>query len=157
MPEGDTIHYAANRIRPVLEGVAPETVRTPHPRFGADRWPDRLEGRTVTSVDAHGKHLFLRFEEELTLHSHLRMTGSWGIHPKGRRWKRNPRRAWLVLETPKIDVVQFDGPVLGLMTESRTRLDRRRNPPGPDGIRAGWGEGGFPRPPRGVDPTPGPG
>jgi endonuclease-8 len=106
VPEGDTIHYAANRIRPVLEEVAPEAVRTPHHRFGADR----LGGRTVTSVDAHGKHLFLRFEEELTLHSHLRMTDSWGSTPNGRLWKRNPRRAWLVLETLRIDVVQFDGP-----------------------------------------------
>jgi endonuclease-8 len=153
MPEGDTIHYAANRMRPVLEGVAPETVRTPHPRFGADRWPERLEGRTVTSVDAHGKHLFLRFEDELTLHSHLRMTGSWGIHPKGRRWKRNPRRAWLVLETPKIDVVQFDGPVLELMTESRTRFDRRLNLLGPDIIREDWDEAAFLRRLREDDPT----
>ena len=24
MPEGDTIHYAANRIRPILEGVVPD-------------------------------------------------------------------------------------------------------------------------------------
>src|SRR4051794_12998834 len=60
------------------------------------------------------------------------MTGSWGIHPKGRRWKRSPGRAWLVLETPKIDVVQFDGPVLELMTESRTRFDRRLAALGPD-------------------------
>ncbi len=28
MPEGDTIHYAANRIRPVLAGHVPDEVRT---------------------------------------------------------------------------------------------------------------------------------
>ena len=42
MPEGDTIHYAANRIRPVLAGAVPDAIATPHPRFGKDRWPERL-------------------------------------------------------------------------------------------------------------------
>ena len=45
MPEGDTIHYAANKIRPVLEGHVPDSIETPHPRFGRDRWPERLQGR----------------------------------------------------------------------------------------------------------------
>ena len=76
MPEGDTIHYAANRIRPVLEGHVPDAIATPHPRFGRDRWPERLAGRAVTAVDARGKHLFLRFEGGLLIHSHLRMTGT---------------------------------------------------------------------------------
>ena len=39
MPEGDTIHYAANRIRPVLQGHIPDAIATPHARFGKDRWP----------------------------------------------------------------------------------------------------------------------
>src|SRR3954447_15207743 len=42
VPEGDTIHYAANRIRPVLAGHVPDSLETPHPRFGRDRWPERL-------------------------------------------------------------------------------------------------------------------
>src|ERR671917_1699906 len=97
MPEGDTIHYAASRIRPVLLGHVPDEIRTLHPRFDRDRWPERLAGRAVTSVDAHGKHLFLRFEGGLTIHSHLRMTGSWGTYVRGERWRRSARRAWLVL------------------------------------------------------------
>ena len=32
MPEGDTIAYAARRMRPVLEGVVPDEIRTPQPR-----------------------------------------------------------------------------------------------------------------------------
>ena len=86
MPEGDTIHYAANRIRPVLEGHVPDALETPHPRFGRDRWPERLAGRAVRSVDAYGKHLFLRFEGGLTIHSHLRMTGSWRVLDRGAQW-----------------------------------------------------------------------
>src|SRR3954469_12994781 len=97
MPEGDTIHHAANRIRPVLAGRVPDEIATPHPRFGRDRWPERLADRKVEAVDAHGKHLFLRFEGDLVVHSHLRMTGWWGVFDQGARWRRSPKRAWLVL------------------------------------------------------------
>ncbi len=132
MPEGDTIHYAARRIRPVLEGHVPDELATPHPRFARDRWTERLAGRAVRSVDAHGKHLFLRFEGDLTIHSHLRMSGSWRVFAPGQRWTRSPRAAWLVLRRGGAEVVQFNGPVLELMTESRTRFDRRLAGLGPD-------------------------
>lgn len=153
MPEGDTIHQYANRIRPVLQGQVPDEVRTPHPRFGRDRWSERLGGRAVRSVDAHGKHLFLRFEGDLTVHSHLRMTGSWGVHREGQRWKRHPRRAWLVLRRGTTEVVQFDGPVLELLTESRTRFDQRLAALGPDPIRDDFDERVFLRRLREDDPT----
>ena len=91
MPEGDTIAYAAHRIRPVLEGRVPEEIETPQPRHALDRWPERLRGRAVVSVDTHGKHLFLRFEGDLVLHSHLGMTGVWGVYGPGRRWGRSAR------------------------------------------------------------------
>jgi endonuclease-8 len=131
MPEGDTIHYAARRIRPLVEGLTPE-IAHPSPRLRGERWPEKLAGRAVTSVDAHGKHLFVRFEGELAIHSHLRMTGAWGTYRDGERWRRASRRAWLVLRTDRGEVVQFDGPVLELLTASRTRLDRRLADLGPD-------------------------
>src|SRR5919198_4322022 len=132
MPEGDTIHSAARRIGAALVGRPIESIETPQPRDALDRWPERLEGRGVRAVDAHGKHLFLRFEGDLTLHSHLRMTGLWGVYERGRRWGRSPRRAWLVLRTDQHEVVQFDGPVLERMTDSRTRFDQRIAGLGPD-------------------------
>ena len=153
MPEGDTIHYAANRIRPILEGHVPDELLTPHPRFRRDRWPERLEGRTVRSVDAHGKHLFLRFEGNLTIHSHLRMSGSWGTYAKGDRWRRGKHRAWLVVRRGTGEVVQFDGPVLELMTDSRTRLDRRIAGLGPDIVKPEFDEEEFLRRLRHDDPT----
>ena len=152
MPEGDTIHYAANRIRPILQGRVPDVVRTPHPRHRMDRWPQRLAGRAVRSVDAHGKHLFLRFEGDLTLHSHLRMTGSWGTYLKPQRWRRGRHRAWLVLEAAQHEVVQFDGPVLELMTESRTRFDLRLSALGPDILAAAFDRERFLRRLRQDDP-----
>ena len=132
MPEGDTIHNAANRMRPVLAGRVPDEIATPHPRFGRDRWPARLGGRRVDAVAAHGQHLFIRFEGALVIHSHLRMTGWWGVFDHGTRWRRSPTRAWLVLRAAGRDVVQFDGPVLELMTASRARFDQHLAALGPD-------------------------
>jgi endonuclease VIII len=153
MPEGDTIHNAARRVGAALVGRPIENIETPQPRHALDRWPERLEGRAVRSVDAHGKHLFLRFEGDLTLHSHLRMGGAWGVYRRGQRWRRSPRRAWLVIRTPDHEVVQFDGPVLELMTDARTRFDRRLANLGPDVLAEELDEAAFLRRLRGDDQT----
>jgi endonuclease-8 len=153
MPEGDTIAYAANRIRPVLEGQVPDEIRTPQRRHAMDHWPQRLAGRAIPEIRTHGKHLFLRFEGDLTLHSHLRMTGAWGVYPPGRRPRRAMRRAWLVLRRGDTEVVEFDGPVLELMTESRTRFDRRLAVLGPDILAPEFDYDRFLARLRGDDPT----
>ncbi len=132
MPEGDTIHSAARRVGAALVGKPIVAIETPQPRHALDRWDERLGGRNVRSVDARGKHLFIRFDGDLTLHSHLRMTGHWGVYRRGERWRRSARRAWLVIRTERHEVVEFDGPVLELMTDSRTRFDRRLTALGPD-------------------------
>jgi endonuclease-8 len=136
VPEGDTIHWHANRIRPVLEGHVPDELLTPHPRFARDRWPERLAGRAIRSVDARGKHLFLRFEGGLTIHSHLRMQGSWRVRPAGDR-----------------RVLQVRGLVLELMTDSRTRFDQRIAGLGPDICAPELDEALFLRRLRHDDPT----
>jgi endonuclease-8 len=107
----------------------------------------------VRSVDAHGKHLFLRFDGALTLHSHLRMTGWWGVYRRGHRWGRAPRRAWLVLRAGEHEVVQFDGPVLELLTDARTRSDRRLARLGPDILAPEFDRRTFLRRLREDDPT----
>ncbi len=149
MPEGDTILWAATRMRPVLEGHVPDSVEMPAGRPGAlrgspgrERWPERLRGRRIERIATYGKNLFIRFgplavearqdradrmssgyyEGDLVLYSHLRMTGAWGVYPEGGRWRRSPARAWLVLRRGGQDVVQFDGPVLELLTAGRSRL-----------------------------------
>jgi endonuclease-8 len=132
VPEGDTIAWAARRIRPVLEGQVPDEIETPHPRFARDRWPEKLAARAVTSVSTHGKHLFLHFDGDLVVHSHLGMTGVWGVYGPGRRWGRSAHRAWLVIRARGSEVVEFDGPTLELMTEGRTRFDQRLAALGPD-------------------------
>jgi endonuclease-8 len=152
MPEGDTIAWHARRIRPALVDRAPVGVK-PHERFRKDRWDERLTGRRIHAVDTHGKHLFVRFEDELVLHSHLGMVGSWGVYPPGRRWGRSPRRAWLVMSMEGADVVQFDGSTLELMTEGRRRSDQRLAALGPDILRDEFDAVEFLRRLRQDDPT----
>ncbi|MCW2969374.1 MAG: glycosylase [Solirubrobacterales bacterium] len=153
MPEGDTIHHAAARIRAVLERRVPQEILTPQSRHRPERWPQRLAGRAVRAVDAHGKHLFVRFEGDLTLHSHLRMTGAWSVHREGDRWQRSRRRAWLVLRAGGFEVVQFDGPVLELMPDARTRSHPRLAALGQDVLGAAFDEHRFLGRLRADDPT----
>ena len=143
MPEGDTIHGAARRVGAALVGREIVSLETPQPRHRLDRWPQRLAGRSIRSVDARGKHLLLRFAGGLTLHSHLRLGGSWHVYRRGERWRRSPRRAWLVLRTPEHEVVQFDGPVLELMTDARTRSDPRLASLGPDVLATDFDEAAY--------------
>jgi endonuclease VIII len=154
MPEGDTIHHAAQRIGAALAGRVPDEVLTPHPRFGRDRWPERLAGRELEAADAVGKHLLLRFDGGLVIHSHLRMTGAWRVQRRGERWSRSPRSAWLVLRAGEDEVVQFNGPVLELMTATRVRSDPRLAALGPDIVAAApFDEARFVRRFREDDPT----
>ena len=142
MPEGDTILWAATRMRPVLEGRQVEVTHT-HRRFGKDRWEERLGGHTITAIETHGKNLFVVFDHELLLHSHLRMTGVWDVRPVGGRWRRAPSRAWLVLRADGQEVVQYDGPVLELMTAARRRFDQRLTALGPDILADEFDSGSF--------------
>jgi endonuclease VIII len=128
VPEGDTIAWAANRIRPVLEGRIPDEILTPQPRHALDHWPQRLAGRRVTEVQAHGKHLFLHFEGGMVLHSHLGMTGYWAVVHE----PPSPHGTWLALRRGERWVVQRRGPTLELLTEGRVRFDQRLSALGPD-------------------------
>jgi len=176
VPEGDTIHHAALVVGGLLTGHVPERIATPHPRFARERWPERLAGRAVEAVEARGKHLLLRFEGDLVIHSHLRMTGSWRViahedgwsgataRPDERRHggeRRDagrpsgaPRGAWLVLGRGERDAVQLRGPVLELLTAARVRSDPRLHELGPDLVAdAPFDEALFLRRLRADDPT----
>lgn len=77
MPEGDTVWQAAQRLHRGLEGRPLREVDL--------RWPGLstldLVGRTTLEVVARGKHLLHRLSEGITIHSHLRMEGSWRVGP----------------------------------------------------------------------------
>lgn len=153
MPEGDTIYRAAARIRAALGGRVPERILTPQPRHRPGRWPEKLAGRQLSAVDAHGKHLFLRFAGGLTLHSHLRMSGSWAVRREGAGGGRSMRHAWLVLAGGGWEAVEYDGPVLELMSDTRARSDPRLAGLGPDVIGEVFDERRFLDRLREDDPT----
>src|SRR5581483_8040870 len=135
--------WAATRIRPVLEGHVPDLIETPQPRHERDRWPERLAGRAIERIDTHGKNLFLQFEGDLVIYSHLRMTGSWRVFDAGRRWSR--AQAWLVPEQGGRTVVQLGGPARGRPDPRDRRRDARpagRRRAGDDLARGGLLGGG---------------
>ena len=88
MPEGDSLHRAARRLQ-VLVGERLE-VETPNPRAALKGLAEQLDGRTLESVEAVGKNLFLRFEGGLVLRSHLRMSGRWFVQPRGASCRCTP-------------------------------------------------------------------
>lgn len=93
MPEGDTLHRTAARLRPALVGG--RVTRFDAPRLRGDR--PRRDVR-VDDVEARGKNLLVHFDDGLTLRTHLRMTGSWHIYRTGERWRQSPGKARVVIE-----------------------------------------------------------
>lgn len=77
MPEGHTIHRVARRHRSALAGE-PIATASPQGRFSAGA--SHLNGRVLKSVDAHGKHLFYRWEGGATLHIHLGLFGKFRMY-----------------------------------------------------------------------------
>jgi endonuclease-8 len=110
MAEGDTLHRTAAGLRPHLVGRA---VTAAQGRPGGPQ-VQRIVGATVTSVEAVGKNLLIRFDNDLALRTHLRMNGSWHRYRPGERWHRPAARARLVLEVPGAVAVCFDAPVVEL-------------------------------------------
>lgn len=135
MPEGDTIHRAARRLRESIEG-------RPIARVEIRRDPHGLRppapGSTVTGVEARGKHLLVHFDDGATLHTHLQMHGAWHVYRPGARWRRGPHRARAVIELDDgTSAVCFDAPVVELRRGARdtrppTRASRSLDRLGPD-------------------------
>jgi endonuclease VIII len=95
----------------------------------------RLDGRRLDRVEAHGKHLVLRFGD-LALHSHLGMSGSWHVYPSGQRWRKPRSAAWVVLAGDDAEAVQFGGPTLRVLPVERLRRDPVLAQLGPDILAA---------------------
>jgi endonuclease-8 len=76
MPEGDTVHATAHRLTEALGGATLTRADLRHPRLSTVD----LTGRVFERAVSVGKHLFLRFGGELSLHCHLGMDGSWRVY-----------------------------------------------------------------------------
>ncbi len=79
MPEGDILRRTAARLDLALTGQRVERNEL--------RWPTvatvDLTGTLVLGTVAYGKHLLTRFDDGRTLHTHLRMEGSWRLARTG--------------------------------------------------------------------------
>ena len=93
MPEGDTVWLTAHRLDQALRE---RVLTTADLRVPAMATVD-LTGATVTEVISRGKHILTRLGSGLTLHSHLRMDGSWFITRSGERPHRYPEHMIRVL------------------------------------------------------------
>jgi len=103
MPEGDTVYLTARRLDAALAGHRLRRGELRHPRWITHD----LAGRTVLAVRSVGKHLFTRFDAGLSLHSHLRMDGSWHLYRPGDRWRAAAHQARAVLATEERVAVGF--------------------------------------------------
>jgi endonuclease-8 len=122
-------------MRAALEGREIGHAETPDPRSPIHGRAGTLEGRTLESVEARGKHLIAHFSGDLALHSHLGMNGSWRIFPDGRMPFGRP---WLLLASGRGVAAQFGGKLLRLVSESRIRNDPGLMQLGPDPLAAGF-------------------
>lgn len=142
MPEGDVVWRTAQRLHKAQAGR--ELLSTDF------RWPSLatvdLSGRTVLEVVSVGKHVLTRLsgtedEPPVTVHSHLRMEGSWyvertstdGTVPPGRRSNSGIRA---VLVTQEWTAVGHKLGMLDLVTTA-TEHDLVGHL-GPDLLGPGW-------------------
>ena len=130
MPEGDTLFRTAAGLRPYLVGRDVIAARAQGP--GAVPQIQRVVGKRVDAVEAHGKNLLIRFDGGLELRTHLRMNGSWHRYRPGERWRRPPGRARLVLEVDGAVAVCFDAPVVELFESRAEPLHPSLSRLGPD-------------------------
>ena len=133
MPEGDTVYALARRLDDALRD---RVLTHGELRVPAHATAD-LAGRTVLSHVTHGKHLLTRLSGDLTLHTHLRMSGSWTISATG-RWLPSTviRDVRVVLRTDGPAAYGVLLPVVGLV---RTRDEAEVvGHLGPDPLRDDW-------------------
>lgn len=115
MPEGDTVWLAAQTMNQALASQLINRSDLRVPRLATVD----LTGRTVLGVRSHGKHLFLRFDDDRTLHSHFRMDGSWHLYSPGVRWHGGP--AWQIralLSTEHVHAVGYRLPVVEMLDDA---------------------------------------
>ena len=111
MPEGDTIFRAARTLNRALEGQTVTRFETVLPQLSRVDQDSPIAGRTIQSVEAQGKWMLMRFSNDLTLLTHMRMNGSWHIYRPGEAWRRGRHHMRIAIETASFVAVGFDVPV----------------------------------------------
>jgi endonuclease VIII len=113
MPEGDTVYRTAMTLREGLLGKRLTRCDVRVPRYAAVD----LTGEVVDEVLTRGKHLFIR-AGAASIHSHLKMDGSWKVNPIDRP-SRAGYRIRIVLETADTQAAGIDLGVLEVLERDR--------------------------------------
>jgi endonuclease VIII len=131
VPEGDTIWYTARQLHEALAGR-----ELTHSDFRVPRLATAtLVGDTVLGAAARGKHLLIRTQSGLTVHTHLRMDGSWRVTATETA-VRDDHRIRLILAN---DSWRATGYQLGVVELVRTRDEQRiTGHLGPDLLGPDW-------------------
>jgi endonuclease-8 len=112
MPEGDTVWRTARQLHDALAGRVLVRSDFRVPRFATTD----LTGRSVTEALSCGKHLLIRVDGDISVHTHLRMDGSWRIGPAS-GYPLHDHRIRLVLANAEYEAV---GRQLGIVEVLRT-------------------------------------
>jgi endonuclease VIII len=132
MAEGDTVFVTAARMHDALAGRVLTATDLRVPRFAtAD-----LSGQVVREVAARGKHLLVRTDRDVSVHSHLGMDGSWRLYGSGERWRGRAFEVRAVLTTEERIAV---GHRLRQLEVIRTTAERQHLAHlGPDVLGPDW-------------------
>src|SRR5580692_11312449 len=95
MPEGDSVYRVARVLHDALAGRKLDRCDIRVPAFATVD----LVGERVESVTSVGKHLLHRIGE-FTIHSHLKMEGSWEVYAANARWRHPAWQARAILGVP---------------------------------------------------------
>ena len=99
-----------------------------------------LAGGTVVETISRGKHLLTRIDhdQQWTLHTHLKMEGSWRVYAPGERWGKAGHTARVVLDTGEKVGVGFQLGIVELVL--REHEDQVVGHLGPDLLGPDWDE-----------------
>jgi len=132
MPEGDTIFRTAQALQRALAGRVVTRFDSVYPSIIRVAEDHPVAGRTVEAVRARGKHLLITFSGDLTLHTHMRMNGSWHIYRPGERWQRSSRDMRVLVGTDAFVAVGFNVPVVELLSGRDLARHEQLRALGPD-------------------------
>ncbi|HZD79026.1 MAG TPA: DNA-formamidopyrimidine glycosylase family protein [Actinomycetota bacterium] len=129
MPEGDTITRTARTLDRALAGR--RLVRFQAPRLPAATLRPSA-GSIVLSARARGKHLLIDFSDGSTLHTHMRMHGSWHVYQPGERWRLPPAAMRAMVQVEGAVAVCFRAPVVEVLEGGALRRHPQLTSLGPD-------------------------
>jgi endonuclease-8 len=134
MPEGDSIFNLAARLKPLVGRAITS--------FSARKFSSAdcatLVGRRILAVEARGKNLLIRLDDDRAIHIHLRMEGRvFFERTRSAFWKPVTTEPDMRLAVQGRAIIGQSLPVLRIVTKAQ---EKRSIDIGPDLCRPGWDE-----------------